>query len=58
MRRTIPKKLIHVLVPVELADRLDGWLVRTERTAHGARTAEITRMIEEGLARREKRDAK
>ena len=38
----------------DVLERIDEWLTRTARTAFGARGAELERMIEEGIKRRER----
>jgi predicted DNA-binding protein len=48
------KKTIHLRIDEELVARLRAWLHRTGRTAFGAQSAELERMIAEGLERREK----
>lgn len=49
-------KKIILRLPPQLLARLDAWLVRTGRSAFGARHAELLRILEEGISRREARD--
>ena len=51
-------KKIILRLPAELLARLDGWLKRTGRDAFGARHAELLRILEEGIGRRERREGK
>jgi len=49
---------INVWVPAAFMVRLRKWLTATGRDAHGAISAEIRRMLEEGMTRRERKGAR
>jgi hypothetical protein len=44
---------LNIRIPISLKHRLEKWLRETDRESMGALSAEIRRMLEEGLAKRE-----